>query len=55
MSRQKICLMYVVLPRNYLKNMKVIPFGLFAQEKPANARVLLPVSMSVTGGCITDV
>ena len=52
---QKICLMYVVLPRNYLKNMKGIPFGLFAQEKPANARVLLPVSMSVTGGCITDV
>ena len=33
--------MYVVLPRNYLKNMKVIPFELFAQEKPANARVLL--------------
>ena len=51
----KICVMYLVLPRNYLKNMKVIPFGLFAKEKPANAGVLLPVSMSVTGGYITDV
>ena len=47
--------MYAALPGNHLKIRKVIPFGLRAQEKPANARVLRPVSVSTTGGCITAV
>ena len=55
MSMQKVCVMYVVLPENYLMIRKVIPYRLDAQEKPGNARVLQPVSMSATGGCITDV
>ena len=55
MSLQKVCVMYVVLPENYLMIRKVIPYRLDAQEKPGNARVLQPVSMSATGECITDV
>ena len=46
---------YVVLPGNHLKIMKLIPFGLDAQGKLENVRVLLPLSMSATGGCITGV
>ena len=52
---QKVCVMYAVLPKNYLMIRKVIPYRLDGQEKPGNARVLQPVSMSGTGGCITDV
>ena len=55
MSMQKVCVMYVVLPENYLMIRKVIPYRLDAQEKPGNARVLQPASTSATGGCITDV
>ena len=46
MSMQKMC--------PVLKIRREIPFGFYAQEKPANARVLWPVSMSSTGGCIKD-
>ena len=52
---QKMSVAYVVLPGNHLKIMKLIPFGLDAQGKLENVRVLLPLSMSATGGCITGV
>ena len=55
MPMQKMCLVYAVLPRNHLKTRKVILFGLGAQEKPANVKILLPVNMIATGGCMTDV
>ena len=44
MSMEKICVVYAVLPGNHLlKIRKVIPYGLHAQEKPANARALRSV------------
>ena len=44
MSMEKICVVYAVLPGNSLvEDRKVIPYGLRAQEKPANARVLRSV------------
>ena len=44
MSMEKICVVYAVLPGNHLlKIRKVIPYGLRAQEKPANARALWSV------------
>ena len=55
MSMQKMCVMYAVLPGNHLKTKETILSGLGAQEKPANVKVLIPVKMSATGGCITDV
>ena len=43
-SMEKICVVYAVLPGNHLlKIRKVIPYGLRAQEKPANARALWSV------------
>ena len=43
-SMKKICVLYAVLPGNHLLMIrKVIPYGLRAQEKPANARALRSV------------
>ena len=44
MLMEKICVVHAVLPGNSLvEDRKVIPYGLRAQEKPANARVLRSV------------
>ena len=52
MSKQKMCLVYVVLHGNQLKTRKVTLSGLGGQEKPANVKVLLPRNTSLIGGCV---